>query len=160
MRQLGLFSFALLICGTSAVSVQGQICGPIYQVQPRTVYERQLEQRLRVVYDTVYEDREVVTLHDGGQVHSVGWQCRQIPYKVHETPVWRGFDVNVAHRIRCLAIAVFVRYVSTDTYGVHTGSLRNVQPCRVLRTQDSKCSHYLLGGHDDHLGTSPIALCV
>ncbi|MFN3192877.1 MAG: hypothetical protein ACE361_20375 [Aureliella sp.] len=41
--------------------VDAQICGPTYTVQPQRVWERQIENRLRVVYDTVYEDREMVT---------------------------------------------------------------------------------------------------
>ncbi|MEM7478932.1 MAG: hypothetical protein AAF483_28450 [Planctomycetota bacterium] len=61
MRQFALFSLGFVLCAGFAELAEAQICGPIYQVQPRRVYERQLEQRLRVVYDTVYEDRDIVT---------------------------------------------------------------------------------------------------
>lgn len=49
------------ICFLVTGSLRAQVCGPCYTVQPQTVMEEQLEQRLRVVYDTVWEDREVVT---------------------------------------------------------------------------------------------------
>ncbi|MEZ6136825.1 MAG: hypothetical protein R3C53_18165 [Pirellulaceae bacterium] len=55
---------ALLVSGIVVLIptvTQGQICGPAYSVQSQTVMEEQIEQRLRVVYDDVYEDRDVVT---------------------------------------------------------------------------------------------------
>lgn len=63
MNRFALVSVGILagfgsVCSPSAM---GQICGPAYTVQPQTVMEEQFEQRLRVVYDTVYEDREVVS---------------------------------------------------------------------------------------------------
>jgi hypothetical protein len=48
-------------CSCCCFNAHAQICGPAYTVQPQTIMEEQLEQRLRVVYDTVYEDREVVS---------------------------------------------------------------------------------------------------
>lgn len=38
-----------------------QVCPPAYTLQSRTVMEEQLEQRLRVVYDTVFEDQQVTS---------------------------------------------------------------------------------------------------
>lgn len=54
---IGLFAFALF----EAPTASAQICGPAYTVQPQTVMEEQLEQRMRVTYKKVYEDREMVT---------------------------------------------------------------------------------------------------
>ncbi|MEM8734085.1 MAG: hypothetical protein AAGG44_07680 [Planctomycetota bacterium] len=55
-------SLTLALIGLACPTVvTAQICGPTYTVQPQRVWERQIENRLRVVYDTVYEDREMVT---------------------------------------------------------------------------------------------------
>lgn len=51
------FSTALALTG----GAYAQICGPAYTVQPQTVFEKQIEQRMKVVYDTEYVDQELVT---------------------------------------------------------------------------------------------------
>jgi hypothetical protein len=55
--------FLALLAGCAGLPLPafGQICGPAYTVQSQTVMEEQLEQRLRVVYDLVYEDQEVTS---------------------------------------------------------------------------------------------------
>ncbi len=63
MRQLGLLTLVCLATclqtELTPAKVHAQVCGPIYQVRPQVVYERQQVQRYRL--RTVYEDQEVVT---------------------------------------------------------------------------------------------------
>ena len=42
-------------------TVQAQVCGPIYSVQPRQIMEQQVETRMRLTYDLVYEDQQITT---------------------------------------------------------------------------------------------------
>ncbi len=49
------------LCTLAPTLALGQICGPAYSVQSQTVMEVQEEQRLRVVYDTVLVEEQVVT---------------------------------------------------------------------------------------------------
>ena len=51
---------ALVLSGVSSSAVFGQ-CGPTISVQPKVIMEEQLETRYRLVYETQYEEREVVS---------------------------------------------------------------------------------------------------
>lgn len=58
-RTIHRHSVSLGLLAAFASSASAQVCGPAYRVQPTVVMEEQLEQRMRVVYETVYEDKEV-----------------------------------------------------------------------------------------------------
>lgn len=49
------------VCLLSTHTVQAQVCCPTYSTQSQTILEPQIEQRLRVVYDTEYVEEQVVT---------------------------------------------------------------------------------------------------
>jgi YTV len=58
-----LLTFGLAIASVPTCNLRAQICcEPAYSVQSQTVWEEQLEERLRVVYRTVWEEQEVTSL--------------------------------------------------------------------------------------------------
>jgi hypothetical protein len=54
------WTVGLMLAAISPLA-NAQVCGPTYSVQPQTFMEPQIEKRMRVVYDLVYEDQEVVS---------------------------------------------------------------------------------------------------
>ena len=61
MKSIRLSVAAALFATSMFSGAHAQVCGPAYTVQPQTVFETQLEERMKVVYDTVYVDQELVT---------------------------------------------------------------------------------------------------
>jgi YTV len=61
LRTALLLGLGIAVLPAGAIYAQS-CCEPAYSVKYQTVWEEQLEQRMRVVYRTAYEDQEVTTL--------------------------------------------------------------------------------------------------
>ena len=90
----GLAMAAVALAGIGETDAYAQICGPAYTVQPQTVLERQLEQRLKVVYDTVMVEQEMVTQRP---VRKVRYETRQFTVR---KPVVETSTVEERYTVR------------------------------------------------------------